>query len=305
LNVVSEYSGVLKCGCENNLRLKKQKNGYYVVRWKREDAHPQDYYPQARAQPMTSKDRVAICGDTHGNLAVLREVLLAAGVIDVAGARQAGFKRVIHIGDLMDGRRMHQDRLTLEFAENIFDEVLIGNHEAAYLGGSGFVGMQQIDPESLRILGRWEREGKLVVATHVDDWLLTHGGLDPDLGLSRAGEDIAKEAEVAAMADELNEVWRFHRDGSAFDESFNLIGRERGGGSKYGGVFWNDFRRLIRTESRQRYKQVVGHTPQKQGMISPEGMIVNIDVGRSGFRAASCLIVDKSGSELVFSGRGK
>jgi hypothetical protein len=284
------------------LRLKQQ-GGHYIFRNKFADAQGLDYYPQPRAAPISSQEKVAICGDTHGNWAILKDVLVAAGVIDAAGVRDPSFARVIHIGDLMDGRRSYLDRQTLEFAEPIFDEVLIGNHEAAYLGGTKFDGMEQIDPESLRLLNRWEREGKLVVATSVDDWLLTHGGLDPALTLARAGADIAEAAEVASVVEELNEIWRFHRHGDAFGECFTQVGHDRGGSSNYGGVLWNDFTRLVRSESAGRYKQVVGHTPQKEGVISPEGLIVNVDVGRAGGRAASCLVVDKTGSELVFGGR--
>jgi len=300
--VVSEYTGVKRCTCENHLRLKTRR-GWPAFRWKLPEARPTDYYPELKAPAITSRERVAICGDTHGNWPMLQDVLIEAGVIDDSGQRQEGFARVIHIGDLMDGRRAYLDRQTLEKSEAIFDEVVMGNHEAAYLGGTSFDGMEMIDPESLRLLNRWEREGKLVVATSVDDWLLVHGGLDPALRVSRKGEGLADAAEVAAVSEELNEIWRFHRHSDAFGESFEMLGQERGGSSNCGGVLWNDFRRLIRTEHAQRYKQVVGHTPQKQGMVSPAGMIVNVDVGRAGRRAASCLIVDENGSELVFGGR--
>jgi hypothetical protein len=301
--IVSRRAGKMICDCENKLKIKKQSGGVCVYRWKLEKG--EDYYPERRATPITSKEKVAIIGDTHGRLLVLKEVLLRAGVIDESGKRNPEFKRVIHIGDLMDGRRAGMDKMTLEFADDVFDEVLVGNHEAAYMGGESFSSMEAIDPESQRILNRWEREGKLVVATCVDDWLLTHGGLDPELSPAKTPSDsqelpvVATQEEVEAVVEVLNDTWRFQRHSDAFKECFLQIGEARGGMAEYGGVLWNDFSRLVATESQQRYKQVVGHTPQKEALVSPQGMVVNVDAGKRGKKVSSCLVVDSEGSQVV------
>ena len=62
--VVSEYTGVRRCSCENRLRLKMLK-GWPSFRWRFPDAHPTDYYPELKAPPITSKERVAIVGDNR------------------------------------------------------------------------------------------------------------------------------------------------------------------------------------------------------------------------------------------------
>jgi hypothetical protein len=228
----------------------------------------------------------------------------AAGVIDKQGRRQANFKRVIQLGDLMDGRRMFGDLQTLRWAEGIFDEILIGNHEGAYLGVQGFAGKRIIAPESQQILNRWNREGLLCAATAVDDYLLTHGGLDPFLSFLPAPKlsKTADATEVSALAKNLNEVWRFHRSTNAWESWFLAIGRERNGLCAHGGVLWNDFERLVRTESAQRFKQIVGHTPLKRGTRSPQGMVVCIDVGGAWHRAASCLIISPEGTRFFTAG---
>ena len=216
------------------------------------------YTKKVKLQKDTTR---VIVGDVHGDVRGLRYLLQTIGAIDENDQRLPGFY-LIQLGDLLHcgHGEMIRDRATAEFAEDLFDEQLAGNHELyhAYRLKTGeFQGMDKtVFPETQSILSKWSRENKMKAATSIDGWLISHAGLHSSF-IGEMSSDPGKAAQ------EINNLFIRRISERTEVPQFDWIGAARSGQHAHGGIFWADFDELI-ADTANPYKQIVGHTPQKE-----------------------------------------
>lgn len=258
--------------------------------------------PGAVAAPLVPLDEIAerfaadpdatlTVSDVHGDADGLTSLLRRLGVIDAAGERRTGGGRLIQLGDLVDGRRPG-DLDALMLGRRIFDEVVIGNHEAALMGGPAFDGLVMVRPELSDELWRMARGGQLVIGAHAGDVLLTHAGV-------ATGHELpgAPEAVVAALEDPFYEFCgRGERDPLLFAVDPRRGGT--GGPGRRGGVLWQDWASLLEQPA-PGYRQVVGHSRVGGPEQDPEGRIVCLDPNGPGLGVA--LIAGDGGVAIAVS----
>ncbi len=284
--IVSPYV-IKQCECSNNVKAVEKEIGVPGYSWK--SKAPLKEYADVPKTTLSASEKTVVVGDTHGNYALLDSVLQSAGVISANGKRKDDVKRLIHIGDLIDGRNREGDLLSVQSGEKYFDELVIGNHEAAYMGGTSFIGEEPLEMETRLLINRLEREGKFVAATNIGEWLLVHGGVAPQVM-----KQLPDAPNANTIAENLNELWRFGHDGIK-ERVFNSVSGVRLGSSSYGGVMWCDFRELIRDEDQLTVPQIIGHTPWPQATFSPKGSVLNLDVGGMAPKAVSAAVIDEKG----------
>ena len=120
-------------------------------------------------------------GDIGGHADDLETVLDDLGV-DVATGTVPEDLTVVQVGDLID--RGPDSPRVLDMVERCSATVqwvqLVGNHEAAYVGGPQFTGGEHLDVEHVALLRRWWPQ-HMVAAAVIDvggpDLLVTHAGL--------------------------------------------------------------------------------------------------------------------------------
>lgn len=206
--------------------------------------------------------------DVHGDVDALRSLLGEVGAIDASGARVPGRGRLIQAGDLVDGRSPH-DYDALVFGERIFDSVVVGNHEAALLGGPRFNGLVMIAPEVTEVLWRMARRGQLVVAAHAGDVLVSHAGISADHGLPDDPAEV-----VAALEDPF---YAFCGRTADQDPILFAIDPRRGGApGRAGGVLWQDWASLLECPAGG-YRQIVGHSRVAAPEQLPGGSVICLD----------------------------
>lgn len=214
-----------------------------------------------------------IIGDVHGNFDNLRNLLISKGAINEDNERiNKESLKVYCSGDLIDGAiNRDGDMLILEYAEEWFDRIAIGNHEWSFLGGPDFGGSRTKDRELMRRLLELERRKLYVPAFLVENFLVVHAGLARRWGF---------RSESDAL-DAINFAWEMSEDDQEDVAMFDWISKARAGkwGNETGGIFWLDWK-----EQRNRnINQIVGHSTIPTGPIvvdNPEGTSHwNIDVG--------------------------
>ena len=198
--------------------------------------------------------KTLVCGDMH-----LKQSLILPRV--AASAEATGANRVVFLGDYVDGPMLADDdqveALSAQFdwaeemrSKGIEVEFLMGNHDAAYLGGKTC--SATMDWLAFGIAAQLERL-ELRVATTTGDTLLAHAGVcrrwakafAPDLG---GAEDLA--AKLKSMAADS----RGMRD-------LTCVGRKRGG-YEVPGPLWADSSELA-ADCMQGLTQIVAHSPQE------------------------------------------
>lgn len=244
-----------------------------------------------------------IVGDNHGFHHNLRKLLIQEGVINKKGAaiNRDEFK-VYCTGDLIDGEiNRAGDILNLQLMDEWFDEVCIGNHEYAFLGGRDFGSKRKHDRETLRLLLQRLDEGRLVPSTVVKGHLLTHSGLSDEFDFQTADDandfirimwDAAPEHDgTIAIFD-----WKNNADYTGYTTA-----------DPTSGIF-----NLAWKKSRnENFGQVVGHTIFTNGPIQQKqdtGHVhYNIDVGAKEGKAIGGIILDDESDEVtsVFWGERK
>lgn len=224
---------------------------------------------------------VVIVGDIHGRPDLLEGVLVAAGAARRRGGALERTKgvEVIQLGDLLHVGydSLTGDRECLAALGRLVDVALIGNHEAAMIGGPTFRGYfltPGLRDDYLQAIA-----GGLVVPAAVRRHaLITHAGLVPRAFGGRPNPPRADRA-----LDLLLEAWEDRGAGAAV---FNAVGQLRGGWSDRGGVLWRDDREPLSGA----FPQVYGHTPRHRPTFRLGGRYghwsARLDVG-AGLRGQS------------------
>lgn len=251
------------------------------------------------------KSRALIVGDVHGQLPRLERLLLEEGILgpcqicaatgDVSdGTEDVAFcdlcqgyglvrvdldTEVIQLGDLMDvmpGRTSPTaDEMIMGFADSWIDVFLWGNHERPIVGGPTFNGYVRPSQEVLDRIERWQSEGKIKLAHHFGDFLITHAGLGAAAFTGDWSDDSSSHREHTGSLNRYSpkhlSAWinrkdperpyfRKMYDGYGWDLRDN-IGYDRGGSAYWGGIIWRDAR-----ESLWSIPQIFGHTSHKAPM---------------------------------------
>jgi hypothetical protein len=225
------------------------------------------------------RERRVIVGDTHGDHANLRRLLVAAGVIGDDGGKLSGVW-CCHVGDVIHAGHGVQaaDTACLELALRACDCLVLGNHETPYTHRiGGFAGMNE-RLECAPLLERSMRDGRWTPATSVDGYLVVHGGLHPILARHLDGPRSEDAAQFAAA---LRAAFERRVAGGAPDPLFDAIGRAHGGSDDRGGIFWCDWGELMRADRKHRspVRQIVGHTPRRRVQRTADGRFWCVDLG--------------------------
>lgn len=195
---------------------------------------------------------------------------------------------LVHIGDNGDYYRNTtlRDQKSWEVLHEFYDEMLIGNHEAAVLFGMELGGFWSPSHICKDIIHATFASGKLKFATSYDGFLITHAGVHPNF------EDDLPEDPVKA-AEQLNELGRENPHA----QIFAFIGAIRGGWQSYGGIFWRDADEALS----EKWPQIFGHSrlpiPQTFN-VNSENVSYGIDVGYpdngriAGIYTHNCKIVE-------------
>lgn len=286
-------------------------------------------------RPMT-QTRTAIISDIHGDLSLLRGILVAIGAVDsLTGAKQPGW-RIYSIGDLVNrasmpyylkvppsATREQRDQLLLgeqardfaclEQAELWLDGACLGNHECADLGGlqfSGYDGTPSPIQDRVKTL---YHKGWYMPSLAVGRWFISHAGIHPRFWGDEYGVDV--EGRTAAeISEDVNTQYAkvIHGpDLPTFSRGWmDAIGEERWGGpfrmKRGGGLFWCGWEALAEGYLEHfegenlpddALHQMVGHTPQKDGpRKAGKFPLVNIDVGAKHFVQAAAAITGDNGA---------
>lgn len=227
--------------------------------------------------------RTFVVPDIHGRYESLRALLTRAGVLDSEGKRHPALEfvakgswepyQVVSIGDLANATLVDQngDERCLLAVREWFDTLILGNHESGYLfNNMGFNGYYPA-PHLRSLYNALRAEGKVVPAVLVGKTLLTHAG-------------VHKYFEFDTPLDAYDAIWDVwnnyeqYRDdwGEKFYFGPNIeipkallldaVSGKRGGGTPFGGIVWSDWEE----PKNDKFSQVVGHTPKKNGPIITE-----------------------------------
>ena len=214
-----------------------------------------------------------VIGDIHARIEALRLLLADIGIISITSEDPMTDTR-------NEGFRLHQlgDALSLGYGEieanfyryfwhivNDDDVICIGNHELPVMWPNwtmDFSGWESRDVEAEQMVKeRWHQE-RLVAASSVGDWLLTHAGLIPryqheyrDAGASM--REVAEDLHTKLLC-------------SIHDNARGRHGGEiEGQDDHMGGIFWVRPDGHMNMDREIHFKQMFGHTPRGPEEIRP------------------------------------
>jgi hypothetical protein len=149
------------------------------------------------------------------------------------------------------------------------------------LGGGSFDGQPVTAPEVKDVLRRltspYDLRMHAAVARH--GVLFSHAGVsDSTFG----GNDPVQVAET------ISGRWELFLGRSVQDPALFSVPGARGGTSPFGGLFWQDWRDLVRAPN-PAFRQVVGHTPLGGVEADPDGQVFATDCG--GRRLGVCVLL--------------
>lgn len=206
-----------------------------------------------------------IIGDIHARWDTFRALLEEIGVISITS------------GDPMkdvrnEGFRIHQlgDALSLGYGEveanfyryfwhiiNDDDVILLGNHELPVVWPNwsmDFHGWDERDSEAEMMVKEKWGEHRLVAASSVGDWLLTHAGLIP-----RYQRPYREEG--ASMGEVAQHLHKLLLEDISDNARAQLGGAITGMDGMMGGIFWVRPQGHMNMEPGLHFKQMFGHTP--------------------------------------------
>lgn len=235
-----------------------------------------------------------VIGDVHGYHHNLRKFLLTNEVIDKSGSAINRDKfQVYSVGDLIDGNYNRAgDLLNLEYAEEWFNQICLGNHEFAFIGGEEFGGRRKHDRKTMQLLLGLIDKGvyvpSILISSLETDYLVTHAGLSERFVF-----------ETATDAHEyMKRMWQLTPD---LDEDVAIFDWKKGqyqGGDPTSGVFGLDW-----IDSRNdNFSQIVGHTTYYTGPISKDYdekvTHWNVDVGAKTGKGVGGILIDDVTGEV-------
>jgi hypothetical protein len=180
-----------------------------------------------------------VVADAHGRLDLIE------GLLKKADAGRGLDRTIVQLGDLVNcvASSINDDLETLAAAPDLFDVLLVGNHEHPYFGGPGFVGFWR-DPEVENAIRKLDWQA----AFSVREFLVTHAGLGEGLG----GNAFDHERK-------LNAAWRELPDRHPY-----FVSDE--------GILWTRGPKVT-----PGFSQIIGHTP---GPIRVQGQASHVSLFR-------------------------
>lgn len=193
--------------------------------------------------------KTLIIPDIHTNFSVVDKVV-----------EKEKADRVCLLGDIFDQfyDTPQQNREAAKWLKGCGYDWCYGNHDLSYgflnpdLKCSGYTVAKDFAINETMNLTDWEK-GKFFI--WVDDWLLTHAGLD----VRHVPPLYGKEFKV--WLDDQNTKARALLN-SQENHWFWMAGKARGGSCQVGGLTWCDFDREF--EPIPELRQIFGHTPQAE-----------------------------------------
>lgn len=210
-----------------------------------------------------------VLGDVHGNVDALQKTLEEIGVVN--GKSRTPDWHIIQVGDLLNMAPegvpyrgfVSQDKKTLEYADGLIDEILVGNHElyiARFIGApsywDGMGTLQNLDSRLVEHIEDLVDRGQYQVSTVVDDALISHAGI------SWYREWMGTAQEVS---EGLNTMLAHHTENDSLevDGRFReILGANGPNWESLRSVFWS---RPDVWEGPAPFLQIVGHTPNVKG----------------------------------------
>ena len=235
-------------------------------------------------QPMSR--RFIAVGDVHGRLEPFVNILRHAGLVDTYSDWCGGNARLLQIGDTVD-RGPHSlqvddilDRLQRQAAVAGGEVIrLVGNHELELILGNFEI--SQIPPERLEILQQklitQVADNKIKAAYAYKGFLFTHAGVCRRL--MQVFDSHLEDLSSSNLAILINFIFKESIAHKFYKHPIFNISHRRAGGSRFGGIFWEDLEDLIQSYHQSPVWQVVGHTPIDHIVIDRRQQIIPIDIG--------------------------
>lgn len=141
--------------------------------------------------------------DLHGELDMATGLLQQEGFLDAEFGRINYDTTLVQMGDFLNcvASSVVDDQRCLDH-EDLFDVLLVGNHEHPYFGGPAFSGFH-CDYVMMHRLKSLDSRGRYSVALDCDGVLVTHAGVTTEL----FGTDAATRTSKG-WANKLNYLWR-------------------------------------------------------------------------------------------------
>lgn len=254
----------------------------------------------------SNRVKTYILGDIHGEYERCADILLRAGIIDEEDKWKRGLEvTLIQVGDVIDrGKKpIESFKLIRDIQEQAAEEGgkvlrLLGNHELSMIGGPLIPGRSRSADYILAdVIKQDIIDGKITAAYLLDEWVVVHAGIIPEISESRNVSELVEEFNKklinAVMSDDFS------------DEIFG-VGRSRGGYGKPG-IFWADYDIDLLPYEDGLIKQIVGHSPphvlDPEIKKSPNGRIINIDIGMCdmyGGHKGILIYEDKKFDSIIF-----
>ncbi len=283
-------------------------------------------FPTAPGSSYTGVERIVVISDVHGQYELMRELMLASGVIDTLNNWALGQGHLVVIGDNLDRGEQVLPILWLFFkleqqalAQGGRLHLLLGNHEMMVLNGdirylnrkyNYTTGALQTPYQELfaagSVLGDWIAQHQVVVS--INKQLFLHAGISPEV------------LDMKLSLDDLNAVFRERilrqpEDSIDADPVLKLLSGEKGP-LWYRGYFGE--KPLKKGKFGQQLKQydlqkiIVGHTSQKDIQTRYNGRLIVVDcsikLGQDGqvllIENDAVYIIDKDGEQLPLAGVG-
>lgn len=222
---------------------------------------------------------VFVVPDAHGNAELVRGLLEQEGIVEPGwSARTDTDVFVLQLGDLANcvASSSQADLEALGLVHSgLINQMLIGNHEHPYFGGTPFAGFFPV-PEVKESLYRIRDRDGLKVAYEAHGVLVTHAGVGP-WARKQLGTD-----DPAVMAERLNHNF----DVDPRHHLFNVVGKARRGWNNEGGILWADW-----SEPKPRkLKQVIGHSVGDAIRIRWQTRCIDLGAGKDSSRIAGAWI---------------
>lgn len=281
-------------------------------------------FPTAPTSTYTGAEKIVVISDVHGQYELMRELLLAGGVIDTLNNWALGQGHLVVIGDNLDRGEQVLPILWLFFkleqqalAQDGRLHLLLGNHELMVLNGdirylhrkyNYTAGALRTPYPQLfaagSVLGDWIAQQQ--VAVSINQKLFLHAGISPEvLGLNLSIEDLNAvfRERILRQSEDIIEA----------DPLLALLYGEKGP-LWYRGYFGDKslkkgkFQRQLKQYDQQMI--IVGHTSQEDIQTRYDGQLIVVDcsikLGQDGqillMENDALYIIDKDGEHLPLAG---